>query len=151
MGLLKEFREFAIKGNFIDLAVGVIIGAASGDVVKSLVDKVIMPPIGLVTGRVNFTQLRVVLQTGGPIGADGKANPPEVAVGYGDSLQALIQFIIIGFVVFLVVRLYNKFRSQATPDPTASEKLLVEIRDLLKAQAPPKPAAAAVVDAEAKP
>ena len=142
MGLLKEFREFAIKGNFIDLAVGVILGAASGDVVKALVDKVIMPPIGLVTGRVNFSELQVVLQKGGPIGADGKANPPEVGIYYGAALQSFIQLIIIGFIVFLVVRVYNKFRNQATPETPAQEKLLIEIRDLLKAQQPaPKPAA----------
>lgn len=136
MGMLKEFKEFALKGNFIDLAVGVIIGAASGDVVKALVDKIVMPPIGLVTGRVNFTQLRLVLQAGGPIGADGKANPPEVAISYGDAIQTFIQFLIIAFIVFLIVRAYNKFRHAATPEPTATEKLLTEIRDLMKAQEP---------------
>lgn len=136
MGMLKEFKEFALRGNFIDLAVGVIIGAASGDVVKALVDKVVMPPIGLITGRVNFTQLRIVLQTGGPIGADGKASPPEVAISYGEALQTFIQFLIIAFIVFLIVRAYNKFRHQAVAEPTAQEKLLGEIRDLLKAQQP---------------
>ncbi len=157
MGLLKEFREFAIKGNFIDLAVGVILGAASGDVVKALVDKVIMPPIGLITGRVNFSELQIVLQKGGPIGANGKANPAEVGIYYGAALQSFIQLVIIGFIVFMVVRLYNKFRNAATTEAPAQEKLLIEIRDLLKAQAPAAPAApaaaavvpAVVVDAKA--
>jgi len=125
MGLLKEFREFAIKGNFIDLAVGVILGAASGDVVKALVDKVIMPPIGLITGRVNFSELQIVLQKGGPIGANGKANPAEVGIYYGAALQSFIQLVIIGFIVFMVVRLYNKFRNAATTEAPTVTRLAV--------------------------
>jgi large conductance mechanosensitive channel len=131
MSIVKDFREFAIKGNFVDLAVGVIIGAASGKVVTGLVEKIIMPPIGLVTGKVNFADLRVVLQAGRPA-ADGVAEVKEVAIGYGAALQAFIELLIIAFVVFLIVRVYNKFRNQATPEPSAQEKLLVEIRDLLK-------------------
>lgn len=133
MGLVKEFREFAIKGNFIDLAVGVIIGAASGKVVTALVDKVIMPPIGLVTGRVNFSELKFVLQRATFDGA-GKELTKEVAIGYGSALQSFIELMIIAFVVFMLVRAYNRIRHQHTPDPTAQEKLLAEIRDLLKAQ-----------------
>lgn len=144
MGLLAEFKEFTIKGNFIDLAVGVIIGAASGKVVSSLVDKVIMPPIGLVLGKVNFSELKIVLQAGAPLGADGK--PPvgpdgkalatEVAIGYGATLQSMIDFLIIGFIVFLVVRLYNKVRAKAPPAETPKQEvLLAEIRDLLKKNA----------------
>jgi large conductance mechanosensitive channel len=134
MGILKEFREFAIKGNFIDLAVGVIIGAASGKVVTSLVEKLIMPPVGLATGRVNFNDLKVVLQPA-IMGPDGKEIAKEVAIGYGSAIQSFIELLIIAFVVFLVVRVYNRFRAKAPPpDPTPQEKLLTEIRDLLKAQ-----------------
>ena len=133
MGIIKEFREFSLKGNFIDLAVGVIIGAASGKVVTSLVEKVIMPPIGLVTGRVNFNDLKIVLQHGA-LGPDGKEVAKEVAIGYGAAIQSLIELFIIAFVVFLIVRAYNRFRTVTTPDPTAQEKLLTEIRDILKAK-----------------
>ena len=136
MGLIKEFREFAVKGNFIDLAVGVIIGAASGKVVNALVEKVIMPPIGLVTGRVDFNQLKIVLQD--PVlGPDGKEVVKEVAIGYGAAIQSLFELLIIAAVVFLIVRAYNRFRLQAKAEaePSAQEKLLTEIRDVLKAQA----------------
>lgn len=132
MGLVKEFREFTVKGNFIDLAVGVVIGAASGKVVSSLVDKVIMPPIGLLLGNVSFTELKIVLQEA-RVGPDGAEIAKEVAIGYGAALQALVDFLIIGFVVFLIVRAYNRFRAKAAPaGPGAQEKLLMEIRDLLK-------------------
>jgi large conductance mechanosensitive channel len=131
MGLLSEFKEFTVKGNFIDLAVGVIIGAASGKVVSTLVEKVIMPPIGLVLGKVNFADLKIVLQHG-TTGPDGKELVKEVAIGYGAAFQSLIDFLIIGFIVFLVVRLYNKIRATAPPPPQPpAEKLLTEIRDLL--------------------
>ena len=136
MGLIKEFREFAVKGNFIDLAVGVIIGAASGKVVNALVEKVIMPPIGLVTGRVDFNQLKVVIQE--PVlGPDGKEVVKEVAIGYGAAIQSLFELLIIAAVVFLIVRAYNRFRTkaEAAPSaPSAQEKLLTDIRDILKAQ-----------------
>lgn len=134
MSIVKEFREFAIKGNFIDLAVGVIIGAASGKVVTALVEKVIMPPIGLITGKVNFTELRYVLQPA-VFGPDGKEASKEVAIRFGDALQSFIELFIVAFIVFLIVRGYNKLRHQAPPpEPPAQEKLLTEIRDLLKAQ-----------------
>ena len=133
MGIIKEFREFAIKGNFLDLAVGVIIGAASGKVVTALVERVFMPPIGLATGRVNFTDLKFVLQAAHPAGPDGP-EVKEVAIGYGAAVQAFFELIIIAFIVFLIVRAYNRLRTQITPEPTAQEKLLAEIRDLLKQQ-----------------
>jgi large conductance mechanosensitive channel len=134
MGLIKEFKEFTIKGNFIDLATGVIIGAASGKVVTALVDQIIMPPIGLALGKVKFSDLKVVLQTA-TFGPDGKEVAKEVAIGYGAALQALIDFLLIGFVVFLLVRAYNRFRAKAPPaEAPAQEKLLTEIRDLLKAK-----------------
>jgi large conductance mechanosensitive channel len=132
MSILKEFKEFALKGNFLDLAVGVIIGAASGDVVKALVDKIIMPPIGLVLGKVNFDDLKIVLQPGVK-GADGKEIVKEVGILYGSAIQTMISFFLIAFVVFLIVRGYNRFRAKAPPaEPGAQEKLLAEIRDLLK-------------------
>jgi large conductance mechanosensitive channel len=132
MGLIKEFKEFTIKGNFIDLAVGVIIGAASGKVVSALVDQVIMPPIGMLLGKVKFSDLKIVLQDGTK-GADGKELVKEVAIGYGAAIQAVIDFLLIGFVVFLLVRAYNRFRAKAAPaEAPAQEKLLTEIRDLLK-------------------
>lgn len=137
MGLVKEFKEFTIKGNFIDLAVGVILGAASGKVVSTLVDRVIMPPIGLALGKVSFADLKVVLQQG-QVGPDGKELVKEVAIGYGAAIQAVIDFLLIGFIVFLLVRAYNRFRAKAPPAETPpQEKLLTEIRDLLKAQRAP--------------
>ncbi len=136
MGLVKEFKEFTIKGNFIDLAVGVILGAASGKVVTALVDRVIMPPIGLLLGKVNFADLKVVLQPG-QLGPDGKEIVKEVAIGYGAAIQALIDFLLVGFVVFLLVRAYNRFRAAAPPaEQPPQEKLLTEIRDLLKERKP---------------
>lgn len=137
MGLVKEFKEFTIKGNFIDLAVGVILGAASGKVVSTLVDRVIMPPIGLALGKVSFADLKIVLQQG-QVGPDGKDLVKEVAIGYGAAIQAVIDFLLIGFIVFLLVRAYNRFRAKAPPAETPpQEKLLTEIRDLLKAQRAP--------------
>lgn len=131
MSIVKDFKEFAFKGNFIDLAVGVIIGAASGKVVSSIVDRIMMPPIGLVLGKVNFAELKVVLQPG-EVGPDGKELVKEVAIGYGAAIQSLIDFLIVAFVVFLVVRSYNKMRKAAPPAaPPAQEVLLTEIRDLL--------------------
>ena len=140
MSFLKEFREFAIKGNFVDLAVGVIIGAASGKVVTALVEKVIMPPIGLATGRVNFSELKIPLQPA-VMGPDGKEATKEVAIYYGAAIQSYIELIIIAFVVFLVVRMMHKLvQEKAAAPPPAQEVLLTEIRDLLKAQADGKPA-----------
>lgn len=139
MGILKEFREFAVKGNFLDLAVGVIIGAASGKVVNALVEKIIMPPVGLLTGRVDFMELKLVLQPSA-LGPDGKEAVKEVAIGYGAALQSFVELFIIAFVVFLILRGYNRLRKEAEaeaaapPEPSAQEKLLTEIRDLLKAQ-----------------
>lgn len=133
MSLLKEFRDFAVKGNFLDLAVGVIIGAASGKVVSAIVEKVIMPPIGLALGKVDFSALKVVLQAGdGKVFKDGK-DVSEVAIGYGAAIQSFVELLIIAFVVFLVVKSFNRFKKEAPPPaPTAEEKLLGEIRDLLK-------------------
>ena len=137
MSIFKEFREFAVKGNFVDLAVGVILGAASGKVVTALVEKVIMPPIGLATGRVNFSDLKIPLQPA-VIGPDGKETVKEVAIYYGAAIQSFIELIIIAFVVFLIVRMMNKVvKEKPAAPPPPQEVLLTEIRDLLKAQAKP--------------
>jgi len=135
MSILKEFREFAIKGNFVDLAVAVVLGGASGKVVTSLVEKVIMPPIGLVLGKVSFADLKVVVQNA-TFGPDGKELTKEVAIGYGAAIQSFIDFFIVAFIIFLIVRAMNRFKKAAPPpDPTTQEKLLMEIRDALVSNA----------------
>ncbi len=131
--MFKEFREFIARGNVVDLAVGVIIGGAFGAIVKSLVDQVIMPPIGLVTGGIDFSQMKIVLKV-----ADEAAKKPEVAILYGAFINTVIQFVIVAFVIFLVVKAVNSLRREEAADPappagpTPTEALLGEIRDLLK-------------------
>ncbi len=134
MTILKEFREFIARGNVIDLAVGVIIGAAFGKITTSLVEQVVMPPIGLLLGKVDFSQLKWVLQP-----ADTATKTAEVAIQYGAFFNTVIQFVIVAWVVFMLVKLVNTLRRQqaaeppaAPPAPTPSEALLTEIRDLLK-------------------
>ncbi|WEK41379.1 MAG: large-conductance mechanosensitive channel protein MscL [Candidatus Brevundimonas colombiensis] len=136
MGLLTEFREFAVKGNVVDLAVGVIIGGAFGKIVTSLVDQVIMPPIGWLIGGINFSDLKITL----PVNPTNPTGEPAV-IEYGAFINVLIQFVIVAFVIFMMVKLINKMRRQeaAKPDPapaapTATEALLTEIRDELKAR-----------------
>jgi large conductance mechanosensitive channel len=132
----KEFREFIARGNVVDLAVGVIIGAAFGKIVTSLVEQVVMPPIGLLLGRVDFSQLKIVLQP-----ADPAHKIAEVAIGYGAFVNTILQFLVVAFVVFLMVRVLNAMRRQQAQEPAApaapspTEELLGEIRDLLKARA----------------
>lgn len=133
MGLLTEFKEFAARGNVVDLAVGVIIGASFGKIVTSLVDQVIMPPIGLLLGRVDFSKLEWVLVSENP----ATQAVEKVAIQYGAFINTLIQFLIVAFVVFLLVKGINRLRrEQATPEaaPTPTEALLAEIRDELKAR-----------------
>ena len=129
MSLAKEFREFAMKGNVIDMAVGVIIGAAFGKIISSLVEDVIMPPLGKVIGGVNFTDLAVSLG----MGPDGKT---EVLWKYGNFLQIVFQFLIVAMVLFMVIRTINKLKKEPPPPaapiaPPRQEVLLQEIRDLL--------------------
>ena len=136
MSLLSEFREFAARGNVVDLAVGVIIGASFGKIVTSLVDQVVMPPIGLALGRVDFSKMEWVLVPEDP----ATEAVEKVAIQYGAFINTLIQFLIVAFVVFLVVRAINKMRREqpAEPEapaaPTPTEALLAEIRDELKAR-----------------
>lgn len=126
--MLKEFREFAVKGNVVDLAVGVIIGAAFGKVVTSLVSDLIMPPIGLLVGGMDFSQLSVTLKAA----QDGQA---EVALRYGAFLQTLVDFVIVAWAIFVMVKLINRLKRTSAPAaaaPPADVQLLTEIRDLLK-------------------
>jgi large conductance mechanosensitive channel len=129
MSFFSEFKTFAARGNVVDLAVGVVIGAAFGKIVTSLVDQIIMPPIGLVIGGVDFSAYKWILKAAG---ADGKG---EVAIQFGAFLNTLIQFAIVAFAIFLVVKLMNRLikKEEAAPAaPAADVVLLTEIRDLLK-------------------
>lgn len=135
MGLFQEFREFAVRGNVVDLAVGIIIGAAFNGIVKSLVDQVVMPPIGLMTGGLDFSELKWVLKPEDPT----TEAIEEVAIQYGAFANTVVQFLIVAFVVFLLVKGINNMRRKQAeapeavpPAPTPSETLLTEIRDLLK-------------------
>ena len=136
MKIIQEFKEFAIKGNVVDMAVGIIIGGAFGKIVTSLVNDVIMPPIGMIIGGVNFNGLRLVLKSA-TVDAAGVASP-EVAINYGAFIQVLFDFIIVAFCIFMMIKGLNslKKKKEETPaapaDPTKEEVLLTEIRDLLK-------------------
>jgi large conductance mechanosensitive channel len=140
--MLKEFKEFAMRGNVVDLAVGVVIGAAFGKIVTSMVSDIIMPPIGKVMGNVNFTDLFVNLdQAKGPFPSLKAAKDAGAAViAYGSFFNTLIDFAIVAFCIFLLVKGINRLRRKAPPapavppEPTREEKLLMEIRDLLKAR-----------------
>lgn len=131
MKILNEFKTFAMKGNVADMAVGIIIGAAFGKIVSSLVSDVIMPPIGLLVGGVNFTELKVKFASPIP-GID------PVTINYGNFIQVTFDFIIVAFAVFLLVKLLNATKKKeetapsAPPAPSKEEILLTEIRDLLK-------------------
>lgn len=137
--MLKEFKEFALKGNVVDLAVGVIIGASFGAIVKSLVDDIIMPPIGFVLGNVDFTNLFVVLKEGsvpGPYAtlADA-AKAGAVLIKYGSFANTVVSFVIVAFSVFLMIKQLSRFKKEeaaAPTGPTPEVVLLSEIRDLLK-------------------
>lgn len=138
MGIVKEFKTFAMRGNVVDMAVGVIIGGAFGKIVSALVDKVIMPPLGLIIGGVDFGQLAITLK-------EASGDTPAVVLGYGAFLQTVFDFIIIAFAIFMALKGINKVKAlgekeeeekKAAPAvPPADVQLLTEIRDLLKARA----------------
>ena len=138
MGLFKEFKTFISRGNVMDLAVGVIIGGAFGKIVSSLVADLIMPPIGMLLGRVNFTDLKLVI---GQSPVDNKA----VTINYGNFLQVSLDFLIVALAVFLMVQAINKLHRpppagpEKPRDPSPEEKLLTEIRDLLREGQKPAP------------
>ena len=140
-GFIQEFKEFAMRGNVVDLAVGLVVGAAFGAIVNSLVNDVIMPPIGLVMGNVDFSDLFINLsdQEYASLAAARDAGAPVIA--YGAFINALINFVIVAFAIFLVIKGMNRLRRkqeqapEETPVPPRQETLLEEIRDLLKARA----------------
>ncbi len=131
MKMIKEFKEFAMKGNVVDMAIGIIIGAAFGKIVSSLVADVIMPPIGVILGGVDFSNLAITIKR-------ATLDSPAVVIGYGRFIQTLVDFIIIAFALFFVVRAINSLKKkqeevpQVPPAPSKEEQLLAEIRDLLK-------------------
>ena len=139
--MLKEFREFAVKGNVIDLAVGVVIGGAFGKIVTSMVDDVIMPLVGLVLGKIDFSNLFFQLGGAQKFSTVAAAKAAGVAtLSYGIFLNNVVNFLIVAFAIFVVIKQINRFKREeatapapapAAPEPTATEKLLVEIRDLL--------------------
>lgn len=133
MGVLNEFKAFAVKGNVVDMAVGIIIGAAFGKIVTSFVGDLIMPPIGMLIGGVDFSDLAITLKA-----ADGAI--PAVLLAYGKFIQTIIDFVIVAFAIFMGVKAINRLKREESvapslpPVPTKEEELLSEIRDLLKAQ-----------------
>lgn len=139
MGLFKEFKEFAIKGNMIDMAVGIIIGTAFNKVLNVLVQQVIMPPLSMMTAGINYVDRKYVLRDA-VAGSDGAVEVEEIAVGYGLLIEVLIDFLVIGFTVFLVIKVMNRFRRKAE-DPNNKEvipsrdvQLLENINKLIEEQ-----------------
>ncbi|HEY6170872.1 MAG TPA: large-conductance mechanosensitive channel protein MscL [Candidatus Kapabacteria bacterium] len=129
MAIMKEFKEFAMRGPVIDLAVGVIIGAAFGKIISTLVENVLMPPIGILIGGVDFSKLSVTLK-------DAVGDKPAVIMEYGIFFNAMITFVIVAFCIFMVIKALKTMRvkKDITPDPSPQELLLREIRDLLKSK-----------------
>ena len=131
MGMVKEFKEFAVKGNVVDMAVGIVIGAAFGKIITSLVADVIMPPIGVAMGGVDFSNLSIIVK-------EAIDKKPAVVISYGKFLQSIIDFIIIAFAIFMAIKGINSLKRKETEAPAApapptnQEVLLAEIRDLLK-------------------
>jgi large conductance mechanosensitive channel len=128
MSMAREFKEFVMRGNVLDLAVGVVIGAAFGKIVSSLVGDVIMPPIGVLLGGVDFSQIGWVLKP-------AMGDKPAVVLGIGKFIQAILDFLVIAFVIFMVVKAVNRMKREEPPapaGPTPTERLLTEIRDLLR-------------------
>lgn len=133
MSIVKEFKEFAMRGNVIDLAIGIIIGGAFGKIVSSLVSDILMPPLGLLIGGVNFTDLKITIKQ-----ADLLQMSPPVTINYGNFIQVVFDFLIIAFAIFMLVKAINRMKkkeevaSAEPPKPSNEEVLLSEIRDLLK-------------------
>ncbi|MDG9781830.1 large-conductance mechanosensitive channel protein MscL [Metapseudomonas otitidis] len=138
MSVLSEFKAFAVKGNVVDMAVGIIIGAAFGKIVSSFVGDVVMPPVGLLVGGVDFSDLAITLKA-----AEGSA--PAVVLAYGKFIQTVLDFVIVAFAIFMGVKVINKLKREEAaapevpPAPTKDQELLSEIRDLLKAQQKQQP------------
>jgi large conductance mechanosensitive channel len=140
MSIIKEFKEFALKGNVMDLAIGIIIGAAFGKIVSSLVADVIMPPIGLLVGGINFADIRISLHDAIVNPENGKVLKEAVYLKIGVFLQTLFDFIIVAFAIFLMIKALNRINKRIVeapikpPPPTKDQVLLTEIRDLLKSK-----------------
>lgn len=143
MSFVKEFKEFAMRGNVIDMAVGVIVGGAFGKIVTSLVNDIIMPGVGVITGGANFSEFKYVLQPEQVDGVTKEVITPEVAITWGAFVQTVVDFLIIAFCIFLAIKVMNKLMRKkkveeepapAPAEPTKEEVLLTEIRDLLKQQ-----------------
>ena len=138
MGFISEFKEFAMRGNVVDMAVGIVIGGAFGNIVSSFVSDVIMPPIGMLLGGVDFNDLKVVMKQA--VIEGGEVVAPAVSINYGSFINTIIDFLLIALAIFSVIKFMNKMKKQeepapepeAAPEPTTEEKLLAEIRDLLK-------------------
>jgi len=138
MGMLKEFKDFAMRGNVVDMAVGIVIGGAFGKIVASFVADVIMPPLGLLIGGVDFTQLKFILKDA-VVDSAGAVTTEAVAINYGSFVQTAVDFVIIAFAIFMVIKAMNSMKKKEEtapppppPGPTKEEVLLTEIRDLLK-------------------
>ena len=144
MSFFKEFKQFAMRGNVVDMAVGIIIGAAFGKIVSSLVNDVIMPPIGMLLGGINFSEFRMVIKDAVPATVDAAGNAvPEIAavtLNYGSFIQVIIDFLIIALAIFMMIRVMNKMQKKEEakpappPAPGKEETLLTEIRDILKSK-----------------
>lgn len=140
MAIIKEFKEFAMRGNVIDMAVGVVIGAAFGKIISSLVDDIIMPLVGVATGGMNFTDYKWVIQQAVIDGATQEVLKPEVTMNWGSWIQTIVDFLIVAFCIFIAIKGINQLKRQkveepapeAPAEPTKEEVLLTEIRDLLK-------------------
>jgi large conductance mechanosensitive channel len=140
--MLKEFKDFAVKGNMLDLAVALILGAAFGAIVTSLVKDIVMPPIGLALGHIDFQNLMYVLKDGTPVGPyanlQAASDAKAITLNYGNFINLIINFLVVAFAVFFLVKGMNKIKRKqleepaATPTPSNEEVLLTEIRDLLK-------------------
>jgi large conductance mechanosensitive channel len=130
MGMMKEFKEFAMRGNVVDMAVGIVIGGAFGKIVSSFVGDVIMPAVGMLTGGVDFSEKVIILK-------EKTADAAAVTINYGTFINTVIDFVIIAFAIFMVIKALNKMKKKeeekpaAPPEPSAEEKLLAEIRDAL--------------------
>ena len=134
MGFIKEFKEFAMRGNVVDMAVGIVIGGAFGKIVTSLVEKIIMPPIGYLTSGTDFTKMAYTLK-------EATEDQEAIVIGYGDLLNTILNFVIIAFAIFIVIKLMNAAQSawddkeeEKPSEPSAEVKLLTEIRDSLAKQ-----------------
>lgn len=137
MGMMSEFKQFAMRGNVVDMAVGIVIGGAFGKIVSSFVGDVIMPLVGMLVGGVDFTNLAITLKQA-VVAADGTETTPAVMLNYGSFIQTIFDFIIIAFAIFMVIRAMNRLKKKeeeapaAPPEPSDEVKLLTEIRDSLR-------------------